>query len=213
MMKDPHTPWDEMDWPTLLDAARAGVGDAWGEMLGRLHGYCLLVAGNQLSPDLRPKIGASDIVQKSLLEAFARFRSFQGQSETDVRAWLATIISHNAIDAARHFRDAQRRSHRREQPLDDAASFRLAARDPSPSLAMRRSEEDAALRRAITSLSPAQQAVLEFRYRDRLDYGAIAAALDVSEVAARKTYSRAIDALRNLLAADGSRISISNSTR
>lgn len=196
-----------MEWPCLLDAARAGVGDALGEVFERLDSYCRLVAGRELSAELQPKVGASDLAQKSLLEAFARFSSFQGQTEAELRAWLSTIVNHNAIDAARHFRDAERRSSRRELSLDGGHGGGVTSRGPTPSLALCRQEDDIALHRAISRLTQPQRAVLEMRYRDGLDYRQIAAALDSSEVAVRKLYSRAIEALRNLLAADGSRIS------
>jgi RNA polymerase sigma-70 factor (ECF subfamily) len=206
-MKEQTLTWDRMDWPSLLSAARKGDGDALGAVFERLDGYCRLVAGRGLSTDLAPKVGASDIAQKSLLEAFAKFTTFHGQTEAEVRAWLSTIVNHNAIDAARHFRDAERRSTSRELPFDDGRNGDLAGRGPTPSLALRRQEDDVALRQAIARLTGPQRAVLEMRYRDGLDYRQIAAALDSSEVAVRKLYSRAIESLRNLLAADGSGIS------
>jgi RNA polymerase sigma-70 factor (ECF subfamily) len=206
-MTDQILPWDRTEWPSLLAAARAGDGGALGEVFERLDSYCRLVAGRELSAELLPKVGASDIAQKSLLEAFARFSSFQGQTEAEVRAWLSTIVNHNAIDAARHFRDAERRSTSRELSLHDSRIGGVAGRGPTPSLALHRQEDDFALRQAIARLTQPQRAVLEMRYRDGLDYRQIAAALDSSEVAVRKLYSRAIEALRNLLAADGSRFS------
>jgi RNA polymerase sigma-70 factor (ECF subfamily) len=195
-----------MEWPSLLAAARAGVGDALGEVFERLDSYCRLVAGSELSPDLRPKVGASDVAQKSLLEAFDRFANFQGETEAEVRVWLSKIVQNNVIDAARHYRDAERRTTSREQPLDAGSFVGVAARGPSPSLAFRRQEDDLALRQAIAQLTEAQRTVLEKRYRDGLDYRAIAAELESTEVAVRKLYSRAIQSLRKLLAAHDSRI-------
>jgi RNA polymerase sigma-70 factor (ECF subfamily) len=209
-MKEQTHPWDRMDWPSLLTAARKGDGHALGEVFERLDGYCRLVAGRGLSADLAPKVGASDIAQKSLLEAFAKFPTFHGQSEAEVRAWLSTIVNHNAIDATRHFRESKRRSTNRERPFDSACDRNVAGIGPTPSFALRREEDDVALRQAIARLTGPQRAVLEMRYRDGLDYRQIAVALDSSEAAVRKLYSRAIEALRNLLAANGSGISPSH---
>jgi RNA polymerase sigma factor (sigma-70 family) len=74
-------------------------------------------------------------------------------------------------------------------------------------LALRRQEADAELERALAQLSSSQRKIVELRYRGGLDYRQIAATLDMSEVAARKTCSRAIETLRKLLATDdGTRI-------
>ncbi len=208
MKTDPPPTWEQLNWPSLLEAARSGANGAVGEVFQRLDSYCVMIAGNRLSVDLAPKVGASDIAQKSLMEAFARFPVFNGCTEAEVRAWLTTIVHHNVIDAARHFRDAQRRSHTRELRLDaDCGATEIPGPCQPPSLALRRQEADAALERALAQLSSSQRKIVELRYHDGLDYRQIASTLDISEVAARKLCSRAIKTLRKLLATnDGTRI-------
>ena len=202
-MADDTFRWSDCDWPSLLDAARSGVDEALSEVFERLNSYCRMLSGARLSVDLVPKIGASDIAQKSLLEAFAAFRTFDGHTEEELRSWLCTIVNHNVIDAARHYRTTERRTQRREVRLDDRRDVRKIPGPPQPpSLAIRRREADLALYRAVARLPERQQRVVELRYREGLDYRQIAAAMDLSEVAARKLSSRAIEALCNLLAAE-----------
>ena len=206
MDADSPLPWEQLDWPSLLDAARAGVEEAITEVFQRLNSYCSMIAGSRLPVDLAPKVGASDIAQKSLLEAFARFPVFSGRSEAEIRSWLATIVQHNVIDAARHYRTAQRRTHLREFHIDsENGAAEIPGSCPTPSLALRRQEQDVALERALAQLSDSQRRVVELRYREGCDYRQIAMAMAISEVAARKLYSRAIEVLRKLLATeDGS---------
>ncbi len=202
---EPHisSPWEQLDWPGLLAAARSGAVGAVDQIFQRLGSYGCLVAGGKLPPELVSKVGASDIAQQSLLEAFASFQSFSGSSEAEIRAWFSSIVHFNVIDAARHFRDAERRSCKRELPLlDDGATPHLAAICQPPSAALRRKETDLALHRAVARLSDKQRQVIELRFRDGLDYHAIAAAMGMSEVAARKLGSRAIETLRKFLATD-----------
>jgi RNA polymerase sigma-70 factor, ECF subfamily len=203
MNEDVSDAWRDCAWPRLLDAARAGDRVAADEVFFRLSNYCLLVAGSRLPSDLTAKLGASDIVQKSFLEAFTRIRSFAGCTEAEIRGWLYTIIDRNAIDAVRYHRDAQGRNPSREQPINVGdEAMEIAGPSQRPSFAMRRDEEDAALVRAVAGLSDNRRRVVELRYRDCLDFRGVAAAMGLSEAAARKLCSRAIEELRLALADD-----------
>lgn len=202
-MTDQTFSWDRSDWPSLLTAARAGVEEAVVEVFERLNGYCRMIAGDRHSAVLSPKLGASDIAQKSLMEAFAQFSEFEGQTEAELRSWLSTIVNHNVIDAARYFVQAERRSQAREMRIDlhlESSGFPVTSQPPS--LAMRREETDLELARAVAQLPESQRRVVEMRFRDGSDYCRIATELGISEVAARKQCSRAIEALRKLLAAE-----------
>lgn len=202
-MSDQTLPWDRCDWPSLLDAARAGVEQALVEVFERLDDYCRMIAGQRHSATLSPKLGASDIAQKSLLEAYATFSKFEGRTEAELRSWLSTIVNHNVIDAARHFRHAERRRLGREERIDrDFEPDDSCAVSQPPSLALRQQETDQELSRAVARLPESQRRVVEMRFRDGLDYRRIASELGLSEVAARKQCSRAIETLRRQLAAE-----------
>jgi RNA polymerase sigma-70 factor (ECF subfamily) len=206
MAAESNREWGQLDWPRLLEAARASSGEAISEVFERLNSYCLMVAATGLSPGLASKLGASDIVQKSMLEALSRLPTFSGCTEAEIRSWMATIINRNVIDAGRHFRDAKRRSCKRETNLaSDERNTQLPARCQPPSYAMRRQEEDSALLRAIAQLGEKKRRAVELRFHDGLSHRQIAAALHISEVAARKLCSRAIEDLRKALATEHER--------
>lgn len=207
MKPDPPTPtppsWGQADWPSLLDAARRGEDDATREVFQRLSSYTVMLAGSRLGADLLPKVGASDIAQRSLLEAFGRFDAFDGQSEAEIHAWIGTIVQNNIIDAARFYRGAQRRSQSREMRLDtECHATNIPSTGQPPSFALRRAEEDAELERALGRLDARQRQVIELRYRRGLDYRQVAAAMGLSEPAARKLCSRTLKTLQTLLAGD-----------
>src|SRR5262245_58290664 len=71
-----------------LSDARAGSPEALGAVLEACRGYLLLIAQGELSPDLRAKAGASDLVQQTFLDAQRDFGRFRGESVAELRAWL-----------------------------------------------------------------------------------------------------------------------------
>src|SRR5438874_308510 len=79
----------------LLAAARGGCRQALGALLERYRDYLLLLARAELAPDLRPKEGASDLVQQTFLEAQRDFAAFQGRTEEELLAWLKRLLRNN----------------------------------------------------------------------------------------------------------------------
>jgi RNA polymerase sigma-70 factor (ECF subfamily) len=77
------------------------TADAWP--LDQYRAYLLLLARQVLDARLRGKLDASDIVQKTLLEAYQGLAGFRGQSPNELAAWLRTILTHNLQDAVRKF--------------------------------------------------------------------------------------------------------------
>ena len=80
--------WKE-NWETRLLAARGGSLPDIGELLEHCRDYLLLIANAEVPSELRPKVGASDLVQQSLAEACQAFPQFQGANEFNAR--LATV--------------------------------------------------------------------------------------------------------------------------
>ncbi len=194
-----ENPFAKKDWPQLVEAARSGCEDSLGEIIIRLREYLLLVANGQIRGSLQAKFGASDIVQKSLLDAHAGIDEFNGTTEAEMRAWLKRIVLHNFIDEQRKYTDTQSRSLERERPLETLVSPLTAGVGESGSKTMRRSEELQQLTRALERLSPRQQRVVEGRRRYGYSYQQIADQLEITEAAARKIWSRAIKQLREYL--------------
>ncbi len=191
---------NKSEWSVLLEAARRGDSEALGAVCERLREFLLLIADDGLGDDLRAKLGASDVVQQSLLEAQCEFDRFSGTSEAEFRAWLKRILRHNLIDSARRYHQTQKRDVTREISFDTGSRRRdLAGQQKTASSLMCRRETDEELLRAVTGLPQRSRQVIELRHRDGLSHAEIAEKLGISEVATRKLWSRAVEQLRQML--------------
>ena len=102
-----------------LAAARDGSRDALGQALEACRNYLLLIADRELGADLRPKGGASDLVQETFIEAQRDFDRFGGATEAEWLAWLRQLLKHRLANFRRRYRQARLagiRSHRRDPP-------------------------------------------------------------------------------------------------
>ena len=139
-------------------------GENW--QLERYRSFLLLQA-RQLQQDKRllVRFDWSDLVQQALLEAHGDLGKFKGKTEAELIQWLRQILTHTAIDRARHDR-AGRRDVRLERTLEMAVADSsacldkfLAGRVPSPSEQIRKQEFQARLAEAIEQLPTRQRAV------------------------------------------------------
>src|SRR5690242_11512207 len=79
-------------------SARQGSFTALGQLLDHYRDYLLRVASDQLQSDLAPKLGASDIVQETFLDAARAFPNFVGGTDGELRAWLRQILLNKLRD-------------------------------------------------------------------------------------------------------------------
>src|SRR5215472_18934808 len=111
-----------VDAAQRLAAARAGSREALGQALEAFRGYLLLLAQEDLDPELRAKGGASDLVQDTFLEAQRDFGQFHGASVDELRAWLRRLLLNNMANFTRQYRERAKREVRREVPLEAGGS-------------------------------------------------------------------------------------------
>jgi RNA polymerase sigma-70 factor (ECF subfamily) len=186
-----------------LEAARRGSSEALGRVLELCRPYLLQVANDQLADDLQAKLGASDLVQDTFLEAQRDFGGFQSCSEEELRAWLRRILLNNLANLNRHYRHTDKRQLEREVSLPDAAggelSRPLADPGPSPSSQAGARERDQRLEQALARLPESQRQVIRLRNYERLSFEAAGARMGRSAEAARKLWGRAIDQLQRIL--------------
>jgi RNA polymerase sigma factor (sigma-70 family) len=112
--------------------------------------------------------------------------------------WLATI-AHNACRDL--WRSGAYRLNRRSESLDGDAALdeRLPSRAPSPESELLADERERLVRTAVAELpEPLREAVLLYDYRG-LSHLEVADLLGIGHAAARKRYSRALEALAKLL--------------
>ena len=190
---------DAMD--TWFEAARAGSPEALGRLLEACQRYLLQVANGEMESRLQAKVGASDIVQETYLEAQRIFARFQGSSPTELRAWLRAILLNKLATAARQYQATAKRQLGREVPIDPAASQPI---DPVGSLTtassiLAREERMQALMSALGKLPEDYRQVILWRQVENLSFEEMAARLGRSVEAVRKLWSRALQSLEKEL--------------
>lgn len=174
--------------------------------LERYRHYLELLARLQLQSRFRSKLGASDIVQQTLLKATKNRSQFRGGSEAEVVAWLRRILSSTLVDAIRELKGAKRNvAMERSLEVSLAQSSArlealLQADLTSPSDYVTRHEQLLQLSEALARLPEDQRLVLEMRYLQGSPVAAIAEQLGRSERSVAGLVRRGLQALRVMLA-------------
>ena len=168
-----------------------------------------LIAEQMVGPGLQRREDASDIVQRTVLEAYAAFEQFQGESEAEFSAWLKQILRHNVTNLVRDNR-AAKRDVRREQYLDAAENsvsvtwMQPAGRGTSPSVRVIKAEAALNLANAIDELPEQQRVAVRRRHLDGLGIDQIAAEMDKTPAAVAGLIRRGLETLRERLAGNTS---------
>lgn len=187
-----------------LLAAQAGSKDALGQLLEACRSYLLLIAGQELGPDLRAKGGASDLVQETLLDACRDFAHFQGKTEQELFGWLRRLLLNNLSNFARRYRDTAKRQASVEVPLESGPASlnwaeKLIGHDSTPSALAMAQEQAQAVQRALERLPAEYRQVILLRYQEELPFEEIGRLMGRSSNAAEKLWLRAIERLRQEL--------------
>jgi RNA polymerase sigma-70 factor (ECF subfamily) len=190
----------------LLDCiSQATVDDvARNQLLAIYRPYLKIVAERLVGDVLRRREDASDLVQRSLIEAAEALPRFQGRTEAEFTAWITRLLKRNIADAARTHRRA-RRDMRREQPahLDhDSASISWqlpSARTASASTRLIKAEAALNLAQALERLPPDQREAVTLRHLEGRPIAEIAAAMQRTTASVAGLIRRGVDQLRNEL--------------
>jgi RNA polymerase sigma-70 factor (ECF subfamily) len=173
--------------------------------LERYRDYLRLLARLQLHARLQAKLDASDIVQQTLLQAHQNLGQFRGQTEAEWLAWLRAILANTLAAAGRRFATEARDAGRErsfEHDLDHSSS-RLAgllvADQSSPSERAVRADELLRLARALNSLPPDQQRVVELHHLRGLSVAEVAQRVERTRPAVVGLLYRGLKKLRELL--------------
>ena len=174
--------------------------------LAECRQYLLMIANEVIGPELRAKLGASDLVQDTFLEAHRHLAIFRGKS---ARRDPRVAAENPGMPPGQHpalipgDRDACR------QPRNDAQSnfgrvryrVRVSLKPaPSPSNHAVRNEWNAALEQALTRLPDHYRQAVASRHIEQLSWDEIGSRMGCSADAARKVWSRAVQQLRRELA-------------
>lgn len=189
------------DWQHLIDAARDGDDRALGLITREYQDFLRIVADQNLSPAMKQKFSASDVIQKSFIEARSAFRGFHGSTELELRAWLKQIVIRNLTDESRKFTKTQSRDVEREIAggQSDYWSNMSCEKSKTASSIARTAERDDELMMAVDQLSERQRYVVVQRHKNRRSFLDIADDLSISAGAARNLWTRAMESLREKL--------------
>jgi len=140
-----------------------------GQLLERYRPRLYRKAMQALGPHIRGRVGASDIVQNTMLDAERGFAQFSGSTLEEFEAWL--LITHRRgilREILKH--EAGKRQIAKERrlteqgPADSCISADPAASGPTPSVCVMRREQTAQITKALNGLPRAQQAAVALRY-------------------------------------------------
>jgi RNA polymerase sigma-70 factor (ECF subfamily) len=190
-MASTHHPSPD-DLKQLWDAARDGCEESLAQLLENYRPYLLAIANASLEDKVRPKVGASDLVQDTIVRAHTGFPEFSGTSDAELQKWLRQILKNQLIDCNRAFRCAEKRNVGRERPLDTSSAPRTAASDLSPDVQAVRNEEMDLLMHQIDELPAQERAVVRWYHEEELSFAEIGQRLQCSSETVRRYWYRAL---------------------
>lgn len=185
----------------LIRKARAGDNAARNELIETWRTWLLYVANSELDPELKRKLGPSDLVQSACIDVHRCFDDFRGESEQEWKAWLRQLLIHDLQDARRRFLVSEKRDVSRERNLANRSSLgaRIVKSGISPRAEMIEEEEREAIRQALQTLTAEHREVLQLRGWDQLPFAEVGQRMNRSEDAAQKLWTRAVAQLQRAL--------------
>lgn len=186
-----------------IKRAKSGDRSALSSAMEAYRDYLLLAATAEIEGWMRCKVGASDIVQQTLLEAYAGFDGFQGQNARQFFAWLVRIMRNHLVDVKRMYFAHKRRTSR-EISLDSLDQRRVDwinrfRDDTSPSEDCRRRSLQQTVARVMETLDEDERQVIVLRHQESLRFREIGLRMNRSPDAARMLWCRAVVKLERRL--------------
>ncbi len=163
---------------TLLERARAGEREAFGELVRRyqdaIYNLCYRMLGNAAD--------AADAAQEVFLKAYRGLARYDPRRRFST--WVLSIASHHCIDRLRRRRATW-------VSLDSPPAQRASAAAPHPEEEVLRREVQDAVQEALNTLPPEDRLILVLHYWHDLSYRDIASVVGLSENAVKVRAYRA----------------------
>ena len=172
----------------ILRRAQQGDSEAFRQLVEAYQTQVYRLALRMCGAD-----GADDVTQDAFVAAWRALPYFR--SDCRFSTWLYRLTTNAAIDYLRR--------EKRHRAAGDIAELELPDDAPTMQELSERAETQSRVRRALSCLSDEHRQVLLLRYMQELDYGEIAAALEVSEGTVKSRINRAKARLRELLSDTG----------
>ena len=175
------------------------------DAINRHRGYLLFLARREFPERLQGKLGPSDVVQQTLLEACRDLDQFRGESSAELAGWLRRILCNTLIDAIRKHQRQGAQTRSLEAAVEDSSARLeawLAASGSSPDDKVMRQEQLIHLAEALAELSEDQRQAVEMHYLQEEPIAVIAARMERTEASIAGLLRRGLKNLRQLLARD-----------
>jgi RNA polymerase sigma-70 factor, ECF subfamily len=191
----------------LIERAARGDGAARHDLLARHRDRLKRMVAVRLDRRLAARVDPSDIVQEALLDAHRDLSDYLHRRPLPLYPWLRQLAWERLLKWHRAHLRAQKRSVGREEPRELALpeesavllAHRLIAAGTSPSRRLIRDELRQRIRAALEAAPPRDREVLVMRHLEEMTAAEIAAALGITERAAKARHTRALERLRGLL--------------
>jgi RNA polymerase sigma-70 factor (ECF subfamily) len=174
---------------TLIEAAKNGDAEAFGELVERHRKSCLKRATTMV----RNRSDAEDEVQAAFWKAFQRLDQFR--AEGSFAAWLGRIVENQCLMRIRESRNA------RFEYLDEASDanlrIELVGQSANPEDQVGKEEVVQLLRREVSRIPPLLRHVMLLRDLDQMPMPDVAGRLGLSIPAAKSRLMRARTELRS----------------
>lgn len=189
----------------LIDRARRGDVAALGCLLEARRSALRAITERALGERVATRVDASDVVQRTFLEAHRGFSLFAGRDEPELGAWLRKVLDNQIAAAIRDNTKLKKRDIRRERSLDavtqnDSQSPReLACGHSSPSTRAIRGEEAGRLTAALATLPEDQREAVRLRHLEGWPLERISEQMGRSPQATAGLIKRGMQALRRTM--------------
>jgi RNA polymerase sigma-70 factor (ECF subfamily) len=200
----------------LLARAVAGDPEGWRALFDHDRERLRRMVALRLDRRLQGRVDPSDVIQEAHIEAMTRLPEYLRESNLPFFLWLRLIVGQRLTLLHRrhlgtHARDAGREIGLYHGALPQATSAALAARLlghlTQPSAAAVRAERKIRIQTALNAMDLLDREILALRHFEQLSNDEAAQALGLSKSAASKRYVRALNRLREILAAGRSGLS------
>ena len=199
-------PSNSKDPEQLLSIARHENGQVVAQLLEIYRNYLTVLAKVHIDRRLRAKVGGSDLVQETLIQAHQDFAEFQGTTEAELIQWLRKIMATKGAKLVRRYFVAQRRNVHLEQELcEDLNKSSLAmdrlpvSPDSSPSQQAARRECAVVLADALTQLPDDYREVMILHHLEGLTMAEVAKRMGKTIKSVQGLWARALIKLRPLM--------------
>jgi RNA polymerase sigma-70 factor (ECF subfamily) len=207
-MTGPHQPEND----DLIDRAARGEDAARHQLLIQHRDRLKRMVAVHLDRRLAARVDPSDIVQEALLDAYRELSDYLRRRPLPIYPWLRQLAWERFLKWHRAHIIVQKRSVGREEhwdlalPEESAVELaqRLIAPGTSPSRRLIREELRQRVRAVLEGMSPRDREILVMRHLEEMSAAEIAAALGITERAAKARHTRALERLRSLLGEDSS---------